>query len=173
MSKEEIKEFNHLIRKISLGDSNALEQFYKIYGRLIYISAFTITKSPYLADEVTDDILLKVWLNAKKLKKIKNVKGWLYTITVNCAKDKLRSESQASISVGKEIHNPFEELMDKDEFLYDIACLNETEQKIVVFRLVEDMTFNDIAKIFKIPLSSVTSNYYRSLEKIKSNKNSC
>lgn len=169
MSKDAKKRFNRLIHEISLGDEKALEQFYNYYGRLIYVSAFSITKSEFLANEVVDDVLWKIWTNAKSIKKVKNDRGFVYTITVNCAKDKLRSEAGTAVTQ-QEAGDPFNEFLDKDEFLYDISCLNEKEQEIVILRIIEDMPFKEIAKTIKTPLSSATSIYYRSLEKIKKYK---
>lgn len=169
LPKDVIKRFNRLIYEISLRNSKALEEFYKIYGRLIYTSAFSITKSEFLANEIVDDVLWKIWTNAKNIKKIKNDRGFVYTVTMNCAKDKLRSEEQTAISQ-EERGDPFEDFLDREEFFYDISCLSEAEQQIVIFRIVEDMSFKEIAKTLKMPLSTLTSIYYRSLEKIEKSK---
>ncbi len=169
MSKDAIKTFHRLIYEINLRNAGALEEFYKIYSRLIFCSAFSITKSSYLSNEIVDDVLWKIWKNAKKIKKVKNDKGFIYTITINCAKDKLRNEKQTVISQVEE-GNPFEEFLDRDEFFFDISCLSETEQNIVMFRIIEDMSFKEIAKTLKMPVSTVTSIYYRSLNKIEENK---
>ena len=140
MSKDADKRFNCLMHDIGIGDSKALEKFYKIYGRLIYVSAFSITKSEFLANEVVDDVLWKIWTNAKSIKKVKNDKGFVYTITVNCAKDKLRSEVGTAVAQ-QETGDPFNEFLDRDEFLYDISCLNEKEQEIVILRIYRRYVF--------------------------------
>ncbi len=135
---------------IGIGDSKALEKFYKIYGRLIYVSAFSITKSEFLANEVVDDVLWKIWTNAKSIKKVKNDKGFVYTITVNCAKDKLRSEAGTAVAQ-QETGDPFNEFLDRDEFLYDISCLNEKEQEIVILRIIIFFfPFFVLAKVYEV-----------------------
>ena len=166
MTKNTMKYFNRLIGKIAVKDEKALEALYDIYGKLIYVTAMTVTKSTLKADEIVDDVLVKIWKNADKLPKIKNPEGWLYSITVNCAKDKIKCEKQ------------YVELFDlqedgsvgdypEDDFYNKISTLDETEQEIMIMKFVEDLTFERIAKEMKKPLSTVTSTYYRALEKLK------
>lgn len=161
-----MKYFNRLIGKIAVKDEKALEALYDIYGKLIYVTAMTVTKSTFKADEIVDDVLVKIWKNADKLPKIKNPEGWLYSITVNCAKDKIKCEKQ------------YVELFDlqedgsvgdypEDDFYNKISTLDETEQEIMILKFVDDLTFKKIAKAMGKPLSTITSVYYRALEKLK------
>lgn len=161
-----MKYFNRLIGKIAVKDEKALEALYDIYGKLIYVTAMTVTKSTFKADEIVDDVLVKIWKNADKLPKIKNPEGWLYSMTVNCAKDKIKCEKQ------------YVELFDlqedgsvgdypEDDFYNKISTLDETEQEIMILKFVDDLTFKKIAKAMGKPLSTITSVYYRALEKLK------
>ena len=166
MNKNTMKYFNRLIGKIAVKDEKALEALYDIYGKLIYVTAMTVTKSTFKADEIVDDVLVKIWKNADKLPKIKNPEGWLYSMTVNCAKDKIKCEKQ------------YVELFDlqedgsvgdypEDDFYNKISTLDETEQEIMILKFVDDLTFKKIAKAMGKPLSTITSVYYRALEKLK------
>ena len=171
-SKEyrDIIEFNNLIKKIADKDKVALEDLYKEYGRLIYSSAFAIVKSNHLADEIVDDVLFKIWQLSPKMNFIKNARGWLYRVTVNSAKDRLKTE------------HTFDELFDMStcqlvinteennfDFYIHIAKLNVVEQQILIFKFVEDLSFKQISKEIGKPLSTITSIYYRALEKLKNN----
>lgn len=90
------KQFNKLIKAIARKDKSALEELYSLFGKMIFISAKSITHSTELADEVVDDVLFKIWTNAHTYPKSKNPVGWLYVITVNCAKDRLKREKIVS-----------------------------------------------------------------------------
>ena len=87
-------------------------------------------------------------------------------MTVNCAKDKIKCEKQ------------YVELFDlqedgsvgdypEDDFYNKISTLDETEQEIMILKFVDDLTFKKIAKAMGKPLSTITSVYYRALEKLK------
>jgi RNA polymerase sigma-70 factor (ECF subfamily) len=168
-NKNELNQFYKLLKRISHRDESALEEFYNIYGKFIFSTARVITESSYLADEVLDDVLLKFWINADSFKKIKNPKGWIYTLTVNCAKDKLNAQIKSNeiFELTEQIASPQTEY--DDEFYNKIIDLNELEQQIMVLKFVDDLTFESIAEILNKPLSSISSMYYRALEKLKNN----
>lgn len=163
-----VKSFNILIKKISEKDEAALDVFYKIYGRMIFITAKTIVKTSSKADEVVDDILLKIWNSPPFTEKIINPDGWLYSITINCAKDKIKYEKTYDeifdIAVSE---NQYEEFLDNDEFYNDISDLNEIEWQILIFKFISDLTLAQIAKIIKKSQGYVSATYYRALDKIK------
>ena len=148
-------------------DEKALEEFYRIYGRLIYATAITVLKSSVSADEVVDDLLIKIWKTADKLTKISNPEGWLYVLTVNSAKDKLKSEKQYAPLYDLKEDSVTAEIQTDGDFYIQISNLNETEQEIMIMRFVEDLSFERIAREMEKPLSTITSTYYRALEKLK------
>ena len=167
MIKNTKKYFNKLIKRMARRDENALEEFYRIYGRLIYATAITALKSSVSADEVVDDLLIKIWKTADKLTKISNPEGWLYVLTVNSAKDKLKSEKQYAPLYDLKEDAVTAEIQTDGDFYIQISNLNETEQEIMIMRFVEDLSFERIAREMEKPLSTITSTYYRALEKLK------
>ncbi len=163
-----VKQFNKIIKAIARKDKNALEELYSLLGKMIFISAKSITHSTDLADEVVDDVLFKIWTNAHTYPKLKNPVGWLYIITVNCAKDRLKREKSVSDIFDFPDTKDVEEIVvSEDKFYHDILCLNEAEQEIMIYRFIEDLSFERIAKEIRKPLSTITSIYYRALEKIR------
>lgn len=161
-------QFNSLINKIARRDKYALEKFYSIYGKLIYSVALSILKLSYLADEVVNDILVKIWQLSPSLRKIQKPIGWLYSITLNLAKDKLKTEKLTLelYDIAQKDKN-IEELVVKDSFFSKISVLNEEEKQIMILHFIQDLTFKSIAKEIQKPLSTVSSIYYRAIKKLK------
>lgn len=165
------KQFDRIIKKISSGYKGSMEEFYTCFGKLIYTTAYAVTSSRETADEVVDDVLIKIWQTADTLIGIKNVTGWLYIITINCARDKLRTEKTTQKTFDLPyVEDKFKEIIDNDAFNYYIADLNPYERQILILRFMKDMKMKTIAKVMDKPLSTVTCTYYRSLEKIKKKK---
>ncbi|MDE7167732.1 MAG: sigma-70 family RNA polymerase sigma factor [Clostridia bacterium] len=160
--------FNSLIKEIAKGKQAAFDAFYSAYGRYVYSVTVSVTKSSCLADEVVDDVLFKIWQNASKLKKIENPLGWLYIVTTNCAKDRLKAEKAFSeiFDIPQDDKN-IEDFITKETFLSDISPLSEEEQLILILYHIQGLTFKMIAKELKKPMSTVTSIYYRAKEKLK------
>ena len=160
--------FNSLIKEIATGKQAAFEAFYSAYGRYIYSVAVAVTKSSCFADEVVNDVFVKIWQSSGKLKNIDNPLGWLSVVTSNCAKDKLKTEKPVSeIFDIPQDDKDIEKFMIKEAFLSCISILSEEEQLIIILYHIQDLTFKLIAKELKKPTSTVTSIYYRAIAKLK------
>lgn len=157
-----------LLKKIAKGKKGGLEEFYEIYGEMILITAMSLCHSKEKADEVVNTVLIKIWKQAESLQEREISEGWLYVTTVNCAKDKMREKvwlplEETLISQNNEI----DELIDRESFISMTEDLSNIEQELLVYKFAQGMTFKEIAKEMKQPLSTISSTYYRSLEKIK------
>ena len=162
------KQFNNLLKKISQGEKQALDDFYLAYGKMIYSIALSISKSQDLADEIVNDVLAKIWISAKTQTNIDKPIGWLNKVTKNCAIDRIKREEQLyEIFDVLQDDNNLEKLETDDAFYFYISRLNEEEQQVFILRFVQRLTFIQIAKELKRPLSTVSSIYYRALEKLR------
>ena len=147
------KKFNKLLQKIANKDKYAWEEFYKAYGRMIILVAKLIVHKPDLVDEVKNDVLYKVWQFSLKKQYLDKPIGWLY------------SELYESIAIAKSV----EPIEDNDEFIRRIKFLSEDEQRILILKFTNGLTFKEIASELNSSTSTISSVYYRALEKIKKN----
>ena len=165
-------EFKKLISRIANKENSAFEEFYNLYGRLIQSAALATTRDTFMADEVVNDILLKIWQQAPDIKGIKRPRSWIYTITANHAKNLVKKTKEYieifDIDIPVSIKE-VDEIHDESAFIYRLRNLNEKEQQIMILRFVEDMTFKEIAYEMKEPMGNITITYYRALEKIRKN----
>lgn len=169
--RQEIQKFNNLLSRIAEKDMAAFEEFYNTYSRIIYLAARSVSALNTVVEEAVDDVLVKIWNGAAKFPKIKNPIGWLITITTNCVKDKLKSvRSYEEIFDVPVTDNGFEDVESADSFHSMISCLDDYEKRIVIMHIAEQLSFKEIARFERKPLSSVSSAYYRALEKIKNQK---
>lgn len=167
--KKEVKEqFNSLIIGMSKGEKSAFDNFHAVYGKLIYSFAVSASQSSFLADEIVDDVLFRIWQLSPTIKSVKCPISWLYKVTANCAKDRIKSEKEffEIYDVPQEDKN-FEGVLIKEAFFSHISTLNEEEQLIIILYYVQDLTFESIAKELKKPTSTVSSTFYRAIEKLK------
>lgn len=81
-----------LIKRLALGDENALRTFYRRYGRFVYSLAMSVLNSEMDAEEVTQEAFLRVWKHARSFDSSRStVKGWLAMLTRRVAIDRTRS----------------------------------------------------------------------------------
>src|ERR1043165_8637940 len=82
MGQNEEKE---LLEKIAAGDHVAFTTLFDNYHHSLGAFVFSITKSKELAEEITLDIFLKIWMTREALAKVKNFKAYLFTVSRNAA----------------------------------------------------------------------------------------
>ena len=158
--------FNKLLKEIANGKQSALEALHTASVGYVYSVAASIVNYD-IAQEVVNDVYLKIWQIAPTLTTIENPLGWLYIVTSNTAKDRVKQEKQCVeiFDIPREDKN-IENLFVKEAFLSYISVLSEDEQLIMILYYVKDLTFKSIAKELKKPLSTVCSTFYRALKKI-------
>ena len=161
--------FKQFIKKIAEGNEKGFEGFYNTYVSFIFTVALSVCKAEDLANEIVDDVLIKIWNSAETLKDIKNPDAWLYTVTLNFAKSKIKQKRE-NLPLTEEIvskNDSYKKVLDKDSFYFLIKPLSLFEQEIFVLRFLRDKTFKEIARIMNRPIGTITSVYYTSLKKIK------
>ncbi len=157
-----------LISRIADNNKDALEEFYQDYGRLIFGIAFSVCKCSSDADEVVDEVLVKVWNSASQLYNIEKPKSWLRRVAHNFAINKIKSRKDIDVIQDKAIEEKgYEKVIDNLAFFEIISELDETEQQILSFKYIEDMTFADIADTIGKPVDTVAYEYYSALKKLK------
>ncbi len=69
-----------LIFRLQNGDLKAFDQIFNKYGDRLYGFALSYLKSTEEAEEITQDVFLKIWENRSKLKNESGLKSYLFTI---------------------------------------------------------------------------------------------
>ena len=131
------------------------------------------------ADDVTQEIFIKVWKNLKKFNKDKSsFKTWIFTIARNTTIDFLRKRKNIVFSdLDGEEENIIDEVIFPDEALQklqDIELLNsildklsEQYKTVIVLHYQEEMTFEEIGKVLNKPLNTVKSHHHRAIKQLK------
>ena len=72
-----------IIILISQGDEIAFAKLFEHYQNKIYSAALKLTRSTTLAEEIVEDVFLKIWLKRSDLLDVQNFSAYLFTITRN------------------------------------------------------------------------------------------
>ena len=74
-----------LILKVSEGDETAFRGIFNIYYNQLAGFIFRISGSEQLAQEIVQDVFLKIWINKKELVNIECFKAYLFVVAKNHA----------------------------------------------------------------------------------------
>src|SRR5208283_1842219 len=110
-----------IIKKIKKGDANAFREIIQTYKRVVYNHSYSYLRNQQDAEDATQEIFLNVYNNIKSFRGDSKISTWIYRITVNVCKNKLkqlqrqRAPIMDDIYPGDEEANKQFEIKDKEE----------------------------------------------------------
>lgn len=137
-----------LLDRIKTKDQKALAELMEMYGRLVYHQAVTILRNQTDADDVYQEVFVKVYRYAESCKGT-SVKAWISRITFNCcmdliAKNKKQQQAIESLSAEDSIANS--ENPQKSSFAELISGYTIDEKEILTMRFVSRLSYAEIAQ---------------------------
>jgi RNA polymerase sigma-70 factor (ECF subfamily) len=159
------------------GDEKALEILIKRYLKSIYSFAFRFVGNGQEAEDITQEVFIKMWRNLKKFKKNGRFKNWLFTIAKNACFDFLREKKKISIlsledyfylvdskNLPKEI---FEKESLKEKIQKLLERLSFKTKEVLNLYYAGGLTFREIAEISGESINTVKSRHKRALAKLR------
>ncbi len=155
---------------ISHKDSEALETLYDRYEQIIYNFAYRIVKDAMAAEEVMQELFLRIWNQAENYDHSQGkLSSWMFAITRNIAIDHLRRRS--SRTAHQTVDTDYLNLIRDKETTEDIVelrmigehvkealqGLNEDQQQVVDMIYYQGFTQQEVADLASIPLGTVKS----------------
>jgi RNA polymerase sigma-70 factor, ECF subfamily len=80
-----------LLARLQSGDDSALEELASLYSSKIYQLAFRYVKNREDAEEITQDVLFKVYRGISSFRGDAALSSWIYRITFNAAMSRVRT----------------------------------------------------------------------------------
>jgi RNA polymerase sigma-70 factor (ECF subfamily) len=75
-----VNEDRELVQKLNHGDLSAFNSLFKKYAESIYAFSLSITKEPYIAEEITQQVFIKVWEKRDTIKEHLSFKSFIFSI---------------------------------------------------------------------------------------------
>ena len=159
------------------GDQMALKVLYDRFSNKLFQLAFAIVRSKEMAEEVVEDVFIKVWKKRAQLGKIENFTFYLYVMTKNCSRDYLRKYGNKKSINLDEVALPFyrvdatpEDLMITEEAINQInKAINELPTKCrLIFKLVKEdgLKYREVAELLHLNIKTVENQVGIALKKI-------
>ncbi|MBV7533262.1 RNA polymerase sigma factor [Chitinophaga sp. sic0106] len=83
---------HQLLLQVAAGETNAFGALMEQYHAIPYNTARRLLGEHWLAEDIVQEIFLKIWINREQLPAISNFRAWLITITTNKVYDHLRNQ---------------------------------------------------------------------------------
>jgi RNA polymerase sigma-70 factor (ECF subfamily) len=164
-----------LLKKVAEGDQEAFQHLYQNTDRTMYSFILSIIKHPQDAEEILQEVYLKIWTSAKSYKSQGKPLAWMFTIARNLCYMKFREQKHDSditledlsgTETG-EVCSEIEMAADKMVLLAALSILKEEEREVVLLHTSAGLKHREIAASLKIPLATALSRYNRAMKKLE------
>ena len=159
------------IKDIALGNKEALANLYEQTKSAIYGFSLSILRNTHEAEDVLQDVYIKVYENANTYQANGKPLAWMITITKNLALMKIRKKkNHKDVDELKEVLTDNKGIKDaENKLIIDtiFSSISDEERNILVLHSVSGLKHREIAKILGIPLTTVLSKYNRTIKTIK------
>jgi RNA polymerase sigma-70 factor (ECF subfamily) len=172
-----------LVELALLNEPDAFGEIVRRWERKIFALCFGMLGRDEEAQDATQDTFIAAYRNLGSFRGEAKVSSWLHRIAVNqCLTKKRRAKTHSE--TGLEVENE-----DESHSFFASAALspaNQTEQnerlkvvrnavnalpvdlrQVIVMKEFEELTFQEIADILELPLSTVKSRVYAALKQLK------
>ena len=175
---------NQIIDAYLRGDERSLEILVKKYIKPIYFFILYFAGNTSDAEDLTQDVFVKVWKNLKKFDGEKGFKTWIFSIAKNTSIDFLRKKKTIPFSefendeganaIMDTIADPapllneiFEDKEKSGIIASAIEKLSLTDQKTLSLRYSNEYSFREMSEILDEPVNTVKSRCRRALLNLK------
>ncbi|MEM6362320.1 MAG: RNA polymerase sigma factor [Bacteroidota bacterium] len=146
----------------------------------LYRFALKLVKSEPEAQDIVQEVLIKVWDKRNEMDEVENMEAWCMRVTRNLSLDKLKSkhasktsgmEEDFEISQGEKV-TPYRstEMKDTMENIGNlISSLPDKQKQVIQLRDVEGFSYKEIGDIMEIDMNQVKVNLFRARKAVREN----
>ncbi len=177
------------VQRAQAGDHAAFRLLFDKYHRRVYAVALGVVKNPQDARDVVQEAFVKVHRHLGNFQGASSFYTWLYRITMNLAIDHTRRKKTARNvdyddslhreDEGNDPHNlkpayggaePGKTLSRKElaeKIQGALATLPEYHRQVILLREVEGLSYEEIAKVMKVPKGTIMSRLFHARRKMQ------
>lgn len=151
-----------LMLRVARGDERAFRILSRRYAARSYALARRITANDADAEEIVQEAMLRVWVNAPRWRRMAAFRTWLYRVIVNLCLNRRRRKPFAALDEAGDPADPepdASERLEKDETDREVAAaiaeLPERQRAAIVLTYHEDLSNAETAAVLDTTISGV------------------
>ena len=176
-----------LLVGLQAGEEQAYETLIGLYSQPVYSIVYRLLSDPGEANDVVQEVFLKIFRNMAKFRGDCSLKTWIYRIAVNEAHNHRRwfsRHKRQEVGLDGEDEDTqcySEQLADPGRNPFDITLSHEQKLRIeealgklkpifkaaVVLRDIEDLSYDEIAGIMQVSLGTVKTRILRGRDQLR------
>ncbi len=166
-----------LILELQNGNEKAFERIYELYSESIYGIIYSIVRDETIAEEILQDVFLKIWENSSSYNSKKGrFFTWILNIARNASIDQIRSKSHKNKQKNLAADNFVDILENKSHFSSKtdaiglgkyIKALKPVCKKLIDLLFFKGFTQKETAEELDMPLGTVKTKNRACINKLR------
>ena len=164
---------NELIQKFQNGDEKAFDQLVRNNLNNVFGFFMKVTRDEMSAEDLTQDVFMKLYKNLKNFRHDSNFSTYLYRINSNTVNSwitrnkwkNLLHLDQAPDKGEYDIKNESE--WTKEELWNEISKLPNKQRRVMILRITDSLSYSEISKITGMSEGTAKVNFHHALKKLK------
>jgi len=173
------RKYNNLqinIKKLKEKSEDEFEKFFKSYLNRIYTVVYRVVRNPSTAEDLTSEVMMKVYNNIHKFKEQSQLSSWVFRIAYNHAVSHLRrhkhtesiDDYETKIKDGSEKHLDYLEREELSNYIKKkIIELPENYRVALTLYHFKEMPYQEIAYVMGINMGTVKTYIHRGRNELK------
>jgi RNA polymerase sigma-70 factor (ECF subfamily) len=166
-----------LLERIRRGDTEGAAELFERYAPALLRFTDRMLSDRAAAEEVTQEVFVKVISRAHQYDGRAGVASWLFAIAANACRDRLRRSRRAVIvpldavaeapAKGEPIENRLHERERRQAVRQALSRLSDEQREALVLARYHGMPYAEIARTLRITEGAVKTRIFRAMETLK------
>jgi len=168
-----------IIQKAMNNDPDAFTEIYKKYNKLVYVVAFQYYKKIDVAEDIVQEVFIKVYNKIGRLETPKAFTSWLHVITYRtCQNHNRRKLKVYELNEDEQIENFLDpnsvnviQKINKEIFMevlnQSLNSMTEPMKEVATLRYIDELKIKEIANLLNVPNSTVSSRLIKIKKKLR------
>ena len=171
-----------LLQRIVAQDKDALDVLYGRYITPVYSMALHMLKQAPLAEEVTQDVFMNIWLKASSFNAERGQpRSWIMSVAHHRVIDVIRSRRRTAQMTDPEGYDTLERLpaggasvesqvqqnLDRERIMQALANLPENQRQVILLAYFEGYSQSEMAELLSEPLGTIKTRVRLAMQKLR------
>lgn len=166
-----------LLSRLKEGDEKAFTAIYIRYNKMLYVLAYKYLKDSFRAEDIVQQVFLKLWEARSLFAGAINIRNYLYTSAKNLILNEIRDnfsdmeKNYAVIQNRPEFEDKLQSALEEKDlfqhFYKILAELPEQKRKVCLLKIRDNLSNQEVADKLHISVPTVKSHYSQAIKLLR------
>jgi len=154
-------------QRAAAGDEEAFKQIYYHFYKKLYLFSLALVKTKEAAEEITEDVFIKIWQQKEHISAIRNLRVYLYIATKNTSLNYLSKKAKDNLTQPFDNINVdlFKSSTTPEELMITAEMYRKIQQQVealplrckMIFKLIREdgLKYNEVSDILNISVNTI------------------